>query len=108
MSAADSVRLEVEYPAQERDRFTTLLRPLTVLPIALILALVSRPAFQLSVERYAVVSGGIIFAPTVLMLLFRRKYPRWWFDWNVELTRFGTRVSAGRGSSSSGFSSSRI
>jgi hypothetical protein len=28
------------------------------------------------------------------MLLFRRKYPRWWYDWNVNLTRFSLRVSA--------------
>jgi hypothetical protein len=33
-------------------------------------------------------------APVVLMLLFRRKYPGWWFNWNLELTRFGTRVGA--------------
>jgi hypothetical protein len=39
-------------------------------------------------------AGGIIFLATVLMLLFRQKYPRWWFDWNVELMRFSTRVSA--------------
>ena len=28
------------------------------------------------------------------MILFRRKYPRWWFNWNRELTRFTFRVSA--------------
>jgi hypothetical protein len=26
------------------------------------------------------------------MLLFREKYPRWWFDWNRELLRFMNRV----------------
>ncbi len=36
----------------------------------------------------------MVFLATVLMLLFRQKYPRWWFDWNVALMRFGTRVSA--------------
>lgn len=38
--------------------------------------------------------GGALFLPTLLMILFRRKYPRWWFDWNLELTRFTTRVVA--------------
>ena len=33
-------------------------------------------------------------AATALMLLFRQKYPRWWFDWNLGLVRFGTRVYA--------------
>jgi hypothetical protein len=28
------------------------------------------------------------------MIVFRRKYPRWWFDWNLELQRFGSRVAA--------------
>jgi uncharacterized protein DUF4389 len=39
-------------------------------------------------------SGGIVFLATVLMLLFRQKYPRWWFDWNLGVTNFGVRVSA--------------
>ncbi len=39
-------------------------------------------------------AGGMLFLPTLLMLVFRRKYPRWWFDWNLELSRFGTRVSS--------------
>ena len=39
-----------------------------------------------------VVGGGAVVVPVVLMLLFRQKYPRWWFDWNLELTRFSSRV----------------
>ena len=39
-------------------------------------------------------AGGVLWAAVVLMLLFRRKYPRWWFDWNLELQRFGARVGA--------------
>jgi hypothetical protein len=26
------------------------------------------------------------------MIVVRRKYPRWWFDWNLELLRFMNRV----------------
>ena len=47
-----------------------------------------------SSEDYSFAAGGILFLPTVFMLMFRQKYPRWWFDWNLELTRFNTRVAA--------------
>ena len=87
--------LEIDYPEYERDRLTTFLRPFAVIPIAIILTLLSGPAVHAgSEENFAVVAGGILVLPTALMLLFRRKYPRWWFDWNLELTRFSTRVSA--------------
>jgi hypothetical protein len=36
--------------------------------------------------------AGFVVVPTVLMILFRKKYPRWWFDWNLALTKFATRV----------------
>ena len=38
-------------------------------------------------------AGGLLFAGPLLMILFRQKYPRWWFDWNLELTRFSSRVA---------------
>ena len=28
------------------------------------------------------------------MILVRGKYPRWWFDWNLELSRFEGRLFA--------------
>lgn len=83
--------LEVEYPDRELDRMTTLLRPLVVVPIVIVLVLISGPA-QTGSEDVVVGSGGVLFLPTVLMLLFRRKYPGWWFEWNLELTRFSVRV----------------
>jgi len=27
------------------------------------------------------------------MIVFRQKYPRWWFEWNLELLRFTNRVA---------------
>ena len=39
-------------------------------------------------------SAGLVFLPPLLMILFRQKYPRWWFDWNRELLRFTNRVYA--------------
>jgi hypothetical protein len=87
-------QLEIGYPDRELNRLTTLFRPFTVIPIAIILGLLSGPVIQDGSEKYSFAAGGIVVLPTVLMLLFRQKYPRWWFDWNLELTRFSTRVSA--------------
>src|SRR6266566_7221451 len=85
--------LEIEYPDRELDRLTTFFRPFTVIPIAIVLGLVTRSTVRADSATYAVGSGGTVFLATVLMLLFRQKYPRWWFDWNLALTRFSTRVA---------------
>jgi hypothetical protein len=94
MSIDFPATLDVDYPDQPRDRLTAFFRPFTVIPIAVVLALVSGPTFHEGVREHGFEAGGIVFGATVLMLVFRRKYPRWWFDWNLELTRFGTRVIA--------------
>jgi hypothetical protein len=86
--------LEIDYPDSPRDWFTTLLRPLLVVPIAIILALVSGPGVHGRAETWSGAAGGILFFATALMLVFRQKYPGWWFDWNVALTAFGLRVMA--------------
>ncbi|HYL22191.1 MAG TPA: DUF4389 domain-containing protein [Gemmatimonadales bacterium] len=86
--------LEIDYPDRELDRLTTAFRVFTVIPIAIILGLLTRSTVRAGREHYVVGSGGMVFLATALMLVFRRKYPRWWFDWNLALTRFGTRVSA--------------
>jgi len=86
--------LSIDYPERPLDRLTTAFRIFTVIPIAIILALVSGNSGTQSRAGYTLASGGLIVAATVLMLLFRQKYPRWWFDWNVALTNFSYRVSA--------------
>lgn len=90
--------LEIDYPDRELDWVTTFFRLILVIPILVILGLVSGPSLQTNSENFshnfAFTAGGILFVPTALMLLFRQKYPRWWFDWNLELLRFSTRVSA--------------
>jgi hypothetical protein len=75
------VSFSVEYPDRPLNRLTTALRIFTVIPIAIVLG---------TVMGYG--EGGLLFLPTVLLLLFRRKYPRWWFDFNLELLRFSARV----------------
>ena len=87
------VQLEVEYPDRELDRLTSLFRPIVVLPVAVVLMLVSGSNAS-SESAVGIEAGGVLFAATALMLLFRQKYPRWWYDWNVALTKFGLRVSA--------------
>jgi Domain of unknown function (DUF4389) len=74
----------VEYPDRDLNRLTTAFRIFTVIPILIVLATVSGGGAA---------AGGIVFFGTLLMILFRKKYPRWWFDWNRELLRFITRVN---------------
>src|SRR5512138_3717721 len=89
-SAGYPVTLEIDYPDRELDRITTLLRVFTVIPIAIVLGLVMGPRTEPGADAHTPVigAGGFVFAATVLMLLFRQKYPRWWFDWNLQLARF--------------------
>lgn len=70
---------DVDYPEGGRNRLTTFLRPILVIPIAVVLS---------------AISYGVIVIPTLLMVLFRQKYPRWWFDFNVEYLRFNARAEA--------------
>jgi hypothetical protein len=96
MNEEHPVRFWVDYPDRPLDRLTTAFRIFTVIPIAIVIALL--PGGGLSAGggsgEYggAIAAGSIIFVPIVLMLLFKKKYPRWWYDWNLELLRFGNRL----------------
>jgi hypothetical protein len=70
--------LSVDYPDRDLDRVSSGFRIITVIPIAIVLG--------------SIAHIGILFFPVLLMLVFRRKYPRWWYDWNLQLIRFATRV----------------
>lgn len=87
------VRLSVEYPDRKLNRLSTLLRLLWIIPIAIVLALVSGSTLAVNGTTAIVAGGGLLFLAPLLMILFRQKYPRWWFDWNRELYRFSTRVA---------------
>ncbi|HYJ00307.1 MAG TPA: DUF4389 domain-containing protein [Thermoleophilaceae bacterium] len=89
------VQYDVEYPDRPLNRLTTFFRIFTVIPIAIVLASVSGSNWSYSgddVYAYGVAAGGFLFFGPLLMILFRQKYPRWWFDWNQELARFTARV----------------
>jgi hypothetical protein len=87
------VQFAVDYPDRPLNRLTTFFRIFTVIPIAIVLGTVSGQTWGSSDGRYyAAAAGGLLFLGPLLMILFRLKYPRWWFDWNLELQRFATRV----------------
>jgi hypothetical protein len=73
-----AARLTIDYPTTELDRLTTFFRLIWVIPIAIIESLLS----------------SVVWVATAFMILFRQRYPRWWFAYSLELTRFNTRVGA--------------
>jgi hypothetical protein len=78
----------VDYPERPLDRLTTFFRPIVALPILIVLATVSGRGAPV------VAIGGLLVLPPLLLIVFRQKYPRWWFDWNREMLRFSNRVGA--------------
>jgi hypothetical protein len=86
--------LVVDYPDRPLNRLTTAFRIFTIIPIAIILGMLSGGSAQTSDTHYQYGAIGIVVVPTILMLVFRQKYPRWWYDWNLALTRFSFRVSS--------------
>lgn len=92
-SAEAAVRLSIPMPTSH-DVVSTLLRPLFALPALFLLALLSGSASGSAEHQSWMANGGVLVVPTILMLVVRQKYPRWWFDFNVELTRFGLRVAS--------------
>ena len=91
------VNLSVEYPDRPLDRLSTAFRIFVAIPIMIVLGAVSGTtwSFYSSSGTVHVVAGagGLLFLGPLLMILFRQKYPRWWFDWNRELLRFSNRVA---------------
>jgi hypothetical protein len=77
------VRFSVDYPDWALNRTSAAFRIILVIPILIVLAVVSGGESS---------GGGLLFFAPLLMILFRQKYPRWWFDWNLELSRFSNRV----------------
>ena len=95
-----AARLEIDYP-ERLNRLTTLFRVIWVIPIVIVAAALSGGGSQSIVTQSGEtaqastlgISAGLFLA-TLLMILFRRRYPRWWFDFLLELNRFTTRIGA--------------
>jgi hypothetical protein len=91
------VRFTVDYQERSLNRVTTAFRIFVAIPIAVVLAAVSGGTWRWGSGNETAVAagaGGLLFFAPLLMILFRQKYPRWWFDWNLELQRFANRVGA--------------
>jgi hypothetical protein len=97
------VTFSVDYPDRPLDRWSSVLRIFWVIPIAIILGMVQGGSSTFvhsggsagSTTTHTITTGtGLLVLPVVAMLLFRRKYPRWWYTWNLELSRFSSRVVA--------------
>src|SRR3954466_891219 len=90
------VQFSVDYPDRALNRLTTFFRLFVAIPILVVLGTVGGSTWQwMSNGRTVTLAagiGGLLFFGPLLMILFRQKYPRWWFDWNLELQRFSNRV----------------
>ncbi len=92
--AAYPVSLSIDPFEGERNKLTTFFRPFVAIPILIILGLLGGTSFSWYKAPWGleIPIAGFVVLPTVLMLLFRQKYPRWWFDWNLAISRFSMRV----------------
>ena len=96
--AAYPVQFSVDYPDRPLNRLTTFFRIFVAIPILIVLGTVAAGTYETSTRGGTTVViagvGGVLFLGPLIMILFRQKYPRWWFDWNRELLRFSNRVTA--------------
>src|SRR5579871_3297330 len=87
----------VDYPDRKLNRLSTAFRIIAIIPIAILAATIEGGSFGAQGSghgaRYAGGGVAILVIPVLLMLLFRKKYPRWWYDWNLQLTRFTNRIA---------------
>ena len=93
--AAYPVQFDVQYPDRDLNRLTTAFRIIVAIPILVVLGAVDggwAGGWGDHGREVAAGAGGLLFFGPLLMIVFRQKYPRWWFDWNRELLRFINRV----------------
>src|SRR5206468_4122649 len=86
----------VEYPDRDLNRLTTAFRLIVAIPILIVAGSIGGHEEAFGAGRHAGTIGdglgGLLFLAPLLMIVFRQKYPRWWFDWNLELLRFSNRI----------------
>ncbi len=96
MAPTHPVEFDVDYPEQQLDRLSTALRPLFAIPILVVLCLLGGPALAGGEDGgglfFVGLASGLIVVPPLLTIVFREKYPRWWFDFNLAFLRFDNRV----------------
>ncbi len=94
------VRFSVDYPEVPRNRLTVAFRLILAIPIVIVLAALTDRGVSIGGRDagdgagFSVQFAGVLFLATLLMLVVRRKYPGWWFDWNLNILRFENRILA--------------
>ena len=92
------VQFSVDYPDRQLNRLTTAFRLIVAIPIVIVLGALGgdESTYRAGEQTWTLAAGtaGILFFAVLLMIVFRQKYPRWWFDWNLEFSRFSARVAA--------------
>jgi hypothetical protein len=90
------VQFSVEYPDRKLNRLTTAFRAIVAIPILIVAATLGGDQGSFAGDRqgWTIAGGtsGVLFLAPLLLIVFREKYPRWWFDWNLELLRFSNRI----------------
>jgi hypothetical protein len=90
------VQFEADYPDRELNRLTTAFRVIVAIPILIVAGSIGNQESNYAAGehsmRLAGSTAGLLFLAPLLMIVFRQKYPRWWFDWNLELLRFSNRI----------------
>ena len=97
MVSSYPVQFDVDFPSRPLNRLATALRIFAAIPILIVIGMLPSAALHSDNEsamQTLAIGGGAVFLPVVLMIVFRQKYPRWWFDWNLNLLRFSNRVTA--------------
>jgi hypothetical protein len=94
------VQFTVDYPERDLNRMTTAFRIVVAIPILIVIGALSSAGWEWGNPSdngsggLLIAGGTLLFLPTLLMIVFRQKYPRWWFDFNLQVSRFANRVVA--------------
>ena len=92
----NSIEFDIEFPEGQRNRASVVFRPLLAIPILIVLAALGGPAIGGARGGgglfFIGLASGLVVVPPLLTIVFRRKYPRWWFDFNLAFLRFDNRV----------------
>src|SRR5437764_15022570 len=90
------VQYSVDYPDRDLNRRSSAFRIFPAIPILVVVGAVERWGGDYSNDHWGwgASTAGVRFLAPLLMILCRQKYPRWWFEWNLELLRFENRIGA--------------
>lgn len=91
------VQFSVDYPERDLNRLTTAFRIVVAIPILIVISMLTSAGWNDGSNgdgawNALLLGGSVVFIPTLLLIVFRQKYPRWWFDFNLQISRFGSRV----------------